>query len=90
MFEENRFEGVLKSLRVRRGKVWTQARTAKLLEVSLRTYVGWENGESLPFTRSCHASLLNLWLGMAKKMARRRLRMMLAGALIQARAKAMV
>jgi hypothetical protein len=34
MFEENRFEGVLKSLRVRRGKVWTQAKTAQLLEVS--------------------------------------------------------
>src|SRR5689334_2451678 len=51
MLEENRFENLLKSLRVRKGKVWTQAKTAKLLGVSLRTYVGWENGESLPSQR---------------------------------------
>jgi tetratricopeptide (TPR) repeat protein len=51
MLEENRFENLLKSLRVRKGKVWTQARTAKLLGVSLRVYVGWENGESLPSHR---------------------------------------
>ena len=51
MLEQHRFEDVLKSLRVRRGKVWTQKKTAQLLEVSLRTYVGWENGESLPSGR---------------------------------------
>src|SRR5438132_14009658 len=51
MFEEIRFEDLLKSLRVQKGKVWTQAKTAKLLGVSLRTYVGWENGESLPSHR---------------------------------------
>jgi len=48
MFEENRFENVLKSLRVRRGKMWTQAKTAESLGVSLRTYTAWEIGESLP------------------------------------------
>lgn len=48
MLEQHCFEDVLKSLRVRRGKVWTQKKMAQLLEVSLRTYVGWENGESLP------------------------------------------
>ena len=51
MFEESRFENVLKALRVRRGKEWTQARTARLLEISLRTYIGWENGERLPSPR---------------------------------------
>jgi transcriptional regulator with XRE-family HTH domain len=51
MFEEDRFENLLKSLRVRKGKAWTQAKTAKLLGISLRTYVGWENGESLPSNR---------------------------------------
>ncbi len=51
MFEENRFENVLKSLRVRKGKEWTQAKTARLLGVSRRTYVGWENGESIPSQR---------------------------------------
>src|SRR3989442_2748313 len=48
MFEENRFENVLKSLRVRRGKEWTQKKAAKLLGVSERTYKGWENGERIP------------------------------------------
>ena len=48
MFKEERFEDVLKSLRVRRGKIWTQAKTAQSLGVSLRTYVRWENGENLP------------------------------------------
>src|SRR5215472_15551028 len=51
MFEEERFEDVLKSLRVRRGKIWTQARTAQSLGVSVRTYVRWENGENLPQSR---------------------------------------
>src|SRR5215469_13863766 len=51
MFEEERFEYVLKSLRMKQGKVWTQARTAQSLGVSLRTYVRWENGESLPHSR---------------------------------------
>lgn len=48
MLEKNKFENVLKSLRVRKGKAWTQQKTAQELGVSRRTYVGWENGDSLP------------------------------------------
>ncbi len=48
MPEENKFENILKSLRVRKGKAWTQAKTAQALGVSRRLYVGWENGDSLP------------------------------------------
>src|SRR5215472_7792004 len=51
MLEENRFENVLKSFRVRRGKEWTQEKTAQLLSVSRRTYIRWENGEILPSPR---------------------------------------
>jgi len=52
--EASKFENVLQSLRVKRGKSWTQERTAKLLtdydqqEVKSRLYIGWENGEGLP------------------------------------------
>ena len=48
MPEENKFENILKSLRVRKGKAWTQAKVASELGVSRRLYVGWENGDSLP------------------------------------------
>src|SRR5215469_4862959 len=48
MLEKERFENVLKSLRVKRGKDWTQEETARHLGISRRTYVGWENGESFP------------------------------------------
>lgn len=48
MQEEQRLDNVLKSFRVRKGKVWTQAKTAQELGVSRRLYVGWENGDSLP------------------------------------------
>jgi tetratricopeptide (TPR) repeat protein/DNA-binding XRE family transcriptional regulator len=51
MFKEERFEDVLKALRVRQGKMWTQAKMAQSLGISLRTYVRWENGESLPQSR---------------------------------------
>lgn len=63
MFEENRFENVLKSLRVRPGKGWTQAKTAESLGVSLRTYTAWEIGESLPTRQDLHhlAALQKLW-----------------------------
>lgn len=48
MLEEDKFDNVLKSFRVRKGKAWTQKKTANLLNVSHRTYSGWENGESVP------------------------------------------
>lgn len=48
MLEESKFENVLQSLRVRKGKVWTQVKTAYELGVSVRTYKGWENGERVP------------------------------------------
>ncbi len=48
MLEESRFDNVLKFFRVRKGKAWTQERTADLLGVSLCTYKGWESGESIP------------------------------------------
>ena len=48
MLEEHRFEHVLKSFRVRRGKEWTQEEMARQLGVTRRTYVRWENGEGLP------------------------------------------
>jgi tetratricopeptide (TPR) repeat protein/DNA-binding XRE family transcriptional regulator len=51
MFKEEPFEYVLKSLRVRQGKMWTQAKMAQSLGISLRTYVRWENGETLPQSR---------------------------------------
>src|SRR6266702_8367328 len=40
------FENLLKSYRNRIG--WTQSEVAGALEVSRRTYQGWENGERLP------------------------------------------
>jgi transcriptional regulator with XRE-family HTH domain len=43
MLEANSFGNVLKSLRVRRGKLWTQEQTAELLGVSRRTYLKWED-----------------------------------------------
>lgn len=52
MQEENRFENILKSLRVRKGKAWTQERTVELIaeraDVSIRTYKSWEMGERIP------------------------------------------
>jgi transcriptional regulator with XRE-family HTH domain len=39
-------ENLLTSYRTRLG--WTQPKVAKALEVSLRAYQGWENGERLP------------------------------------------
>jgi len=52
MQEESRFENVLKSFRVRKGKLWTQERTVELIseivDVSLRTYKSWEMGERIP------------------------------------------
>ena len=44
--QEFSFENLLTSYRNRLG--WTQRRVAEKLEVSLRTYQGWENGERLP------------------------------------------
>ena len=52
--EASRFENVLQSLRVSRGKSWTREKTAELLteygggEVKLRLYTGWEYGEGVP------------------------------------------
>jgi tetratricopeptide (TPR) repeat protein len=40
------FENLLTAYRTRIG--WTQPEVAEALEVSLRTYQGWENGERLP------------------------------------------
>jgi transcriptional regulator with XRE-family HTH domain len=51
MFKQIPFQDVLKSLRVRQGKEWTQEKTATLLGVSKRTYAGWENGERFPSPR---------------------------------------
>jgi len=56
LLEENKFENILKSLRVRRGEAWTQAMVAQELGVSRRLYVGWENGDSLP----SHSNLRNI------------------------------
>lgn len=52
--EASRFENVLQSLRVSRGKSWTREKTAQLLtdydghEVKTRLYTGWETGEGVP------------------------------------------
>lgn len=43
MLAENLFGNVLQSLRDRKGKYWTQERTAELLGVSRRTYAKWED-----------------------------------------------
>lgn len=48
MLEENQFGDILKSLRNKKGKVWTQKKTAELLGVSERTYKSWENGKRIP------------------------------------------